>query len=377
MIHTLNLQFTTITNINNTRVTLGTKEYSTLEIGRGLSKYYIDPWTKDLIVNNCSASNMEALECRKGIFLLNNDLTNLLARIYVTVKKSLTEDMAILTAVNSEDNDTRDYVLKKHRESSFMFEEPLIQECQKFFFNFFDPEAFHKNVNSTIEYILDMAEKHDISLAFNRGCEIFKVTQGPKLDKVYLEINDILGKHILNDTHEIGTLKQFQVTLQEGLPGITSDFTNLIVTGNTESMGEQINISKDVESWTELGVELINNTAINLTKTLLNATDEYSGHIHDENTSNTTSLFNQYANFFITAMTFVGALIIAGFVWYAKNKHTHYVSVNKDIIDIPSTEIESGANLDSTSANDELFSNIQHNTMNIDIIGDNNDIEII
>ncbi|WP_234943896.1 hypothetical protein [Rickettsia africae] len=118
MIHQLTSFLTTVARITTTaRATIEDQEYNMLQIGYNGENYYIDPTTKNLIVSNCPKNNMAAMEYSKRIELLNNDIMNLIFRGFFKIKKALTNYRrgAIITAVNDNGDDIRDYILKKNK----------------------------------------------------------------------------------------------------------------------------------------------------------------------------------------------------------------------------------------------------------------------
>ncbi|CEO16638.1 hypothetical protein RMONA_01080 [Rickettsia monacensis] len=100
---------------------------------------------------------MAAMECSKGIELLNSDIMNLIFRGFFKVKKALTIDEAIITAVNDNGDDIRDYIFKKQGDNTFVYEEALMKICQENFRYYSDPQNYTKILNPTIEYILNTA----------------------------------------------------------------------------------------------------------------------------------------------------------------------------------------------------------------------------
>ncbi|MFV9930613.1 MAG: hypothetical protein AB8U82_07430 [Rickettsia endosymbiont of Haemaphysalis japonica] len=105
MIHQLTAFLITVARITTARATIGDQEYNMLQIGYNGENYYIDPTKKNLIVSNCPKNNMAAMECNKGIELLNSDIINLIFRGFFKIKKALTIDEAIITAVNDNGDD--------------------------------------------------------------------------------------------------------------------------------------------------------------------------------------------------------------------------------------------------------------------------------
>ncbi|WP_017442680.1 hypothetical protein [Rickettsia gravesii] len=109
--------------------------------GYNRENYYIDPTTKNLIVSNCPKNNMAAMECSKGIELLNSDIMNLIFRGFFKIKKALTIDEAIITAVNDNGDDIRDYIFKKQGDNTFM---ALMKICQENFHYYSDSQNYTK-----------------------------------------------------------------------------------------------------------------------------------------------------------------------------------------------------------------------------------------
>ncbi|BDU59876.1 hypothetical protein FLA4_02860 [Candidatus Rickettsia kotlanii] len=87
---------------------------------------------------------MTAMECSKGIKLLNSDIMNLIFRGFFKIKKVLTIEEVIITAVNDDGDDIRDYILKKQGDNTFMYEEALMKICQENFRYYFDPQNYTK-----------------------------------------------------------------------------------------------------------------------------------------------------------------------------------------------------------------------------------------
>ncbi|AFC73562.1 hypothetical protein [Rickettsia montanensis] len=144
MIHQLTSFLTTVARITTARATIGDQEYNMLQIGYNGENYYIDPTTKNLIVSHCPKNNMAAMECSKGIELLNSDIMNLIFRGFFKIKKALTIDEAIITAVNDNGDDIRDYIFKKQGDNTFMYEEALMKICQENFRYYSDPQNYTK-----------------------------------------------------------------------------------------------------------------------------------------------------------------------------------------------------------------------------------------
>ncbi|KDO02849.1 hypothetical protein REISMN_04875 [Rickettsia tamurae subsp. buchneri] len=101
---------------------------------------------------------MAAMECSKGIELLNSNIMNLIFRGFFKVKKALTIDEAIITAVNDNGDDIRDYIFKKQGDNTFVYEEALMKICQENFRYYSDPQNYTKILNPTIEYILNLQQ---------------------------------------------------------------------------------------------------------------------------------------------------------------------------------------------------------------------------
>ena len=142
MIHQLTSFLTTVARITTARATIGDQEYNMLQIGYNGENYYIDPTTKNLIVLTCPKNNMAAMECSKGMELLNSDIINLIFRGFL--KKALTIDEAIITAVNDNGDDIRDYIFKKQGDNTFMYKETLMKICQENFRYYSDPQNYTK-----------------------------------------------------------------------------------------------------------------------------------------------------------------------------------------------------------------------------------------
>ncbi|KJV61181.1 hypothetical protein RAMDARK_1626 [Rickettsia amblyommatis str. Darkwater] len=52
--------------------------------------------------------------------------------------------MAIITAVNDNGDDIRDYIFKKQGDNTFMYEEALMKICQENFRYYSDPQNYTK-----------------------------------------------------------------------------------------------------------------------------------------------------------------------------------------------------------------------------------------
>jgi|GEM_PF-5429774 len=165
------------------RATIEGKEYLILKMGYrggGEEEYYVDPTTKNLIVFNCPPSNMAATGCSKGIKLLGG-VKDQIFEGFFKVKKALTTDEAIITAVDDNGNDIRDYTFNEQGGKTFMYEESLMKTCQK-------------KLTATIEHILNTTRSY-------KECEIFEIMKdgAGHLNGI---LKDIISNFVSNNTQE-------------------------------------------------------------------------------------------------------------------------------------------------------------------------------
>ncbi|MGL4226312.1 MAG: hypothetical protein ACRCRR_01615, partial [Rickettsia sp.] len=201
MIHQLTSFLTTVARITTARAIIGDQEYNMLQIGYNGENYYIDPTTNNLIVSNCPNNNMAAIECSKGIELLNRDIMNLRFRGLFKVKKALAIDEAIITAVNDNGDDVRDYIFNKQGNKTFVYEESLIKICQENFRYYSDGQNYTTILNPTIEHILNTAAANNpTTIGYSKGCEIFEVLNRNNLNGISSEIKNLIANPISNTT---------------------------------------------------------------------------------------------------------------------------------------------------------------------------------
>jgi hypothetical protein len=258
MIHQLTSFLTTVARITTARATIGDQEYNMLQIGYNGENYYIDPTTKNLIVSNCPKNNMAAIECSKGIELLNSDIMNLIFRGLFKVKNALTIDEAIITAVNDNGDDVRDYIFNKQGNKTFVYEESLIKICQENFRYYSDVQNYTKILNPTIEHILNTAAANNpITIGYSKGCEIFEVLNGNNLNGISSEIKDLISNPIYDATKAsvTSTTEGWTKSVTEYLSEMATNAVNNTITNSTAEISESI-FSNNTESWTETGINL-------------------------------------------------------------------------------------------------------------------------
>ncbi|WP_341787402.1 hypothetical protein [Rickettsia endosymbiont of Cantharis rufa] len=357
MIHQLNSFLTTVTRITTIRKTIGDQEYNMLQIGYNGENYYINPTTKNLIVSNCPKNNMAAIECSKGIELLNSNIVDLIFRGLFKVKKALTVDEAIITAVNDNGDDVRDYILNKQGNKTFMYEESLIKMCQENFRYYSDVQNYTKILNPTIEHILNTAAANNhIIMGYSKGCEIFEVLKGNNLNGISSEIKNLIANPISNTTQSsvTSTTEGWTKSVTEYLSEMATNAVNNTITNSAAEISESI-FSNNTESWTETGINLINNTVANLTNTSFNSTYNPQENMSDDSDTD-TSLVAPYIKNGIAGITVIGVAIVAGLTWYVRNKNAKKAQLQKYIAEEEANRSEEPKASEDATENHSLLS---------------------
>lgn len=354
MIHQLTSFLTTVARITTARATIGDQEYNMLQIGYNGENYYIDPTTKNLIVSNCPKNNMAAIECSKGIELLNSDIMNLIFRGLFKVKNALTIDEAIITAVNDNGDDVRDYIFNKQGNKTFVYEESLIKICQENFRYYSDVQNYTKILNPTIEHILNTAAANNpITIGYSKGCEIFEVLNGNNLNGISSEIKDLISNPIYDATKAsvTSTTEGWTKSVTEYLSEMATNAVNNTITNSTAEISESI-FSNNTESWTETGINLINNTVANLT-TAFNSTNNSQENMDEEN----NNVFAPYISIGTAVAVTIAVVIGTGVTCYVRSKNAKKAKLKQYIAEIEAEKLAAEINEDVTTENNALLNN--------------------
>lgn len=276
-----------------------------LKIGHNVASYYLTTPTLSLIEQTCPKENILTTLCNKGIELLNTETSNFVFEGMFKIKKVLTANKAIITAINDNGKTIRDYILQKQGDKTYIYEERLLKICQE---------------NLTIEGILNIAGDNNPIIGDIKGCEIFEVEKENALQAILSEITDLIANPISSTTQasDINTTEGWTESVTEYLSEMATNAVNNTITNSTAEISESI-FSDNTESWTETGINLINNTVANFNNTAFNSTYNPQENMFDE--GDDTSLF---ADPYVKIATAVGVTIAvaigAGLTWYARSK---------------------------------------------------------
>ncbi|MGL4226794.1 MAG: hypothetical protein ACRCRR_04225, partial [Rickettsia sp.] len=141
---------------------------------------------------------------------------------------------------------------------------------------------------------------------------------------------------------------------------------NNTITNSTAEISESI-FSTNTESWTETGINLINNTVANLTNTAFNSTYNPQENMPDDSDTD-TSLVAPYIKG-IAVITVIGVTIVAGLTGYVRNKNAKKAQLQKYIAEEEANRAEK-ASEDATENHSLLSGNTQdHDHTAVDMTG--------
>ncbi|WP_175265562.1 hypothetical protein [Rickettsia felis] len=300
MNYILHFSLTTAARLTNTIKTIGSQGYHMLKIGHNVASYYLTTPTLSLIEPTCHKENILTTLCNKGIELLNTETSNFVFEGMFKIKKVLTANKAIITAINDNGKTIRDYILQKQGDKTYIYEERLLKICQE-----------NLQGNPTIEDILNIAGDNNPIIGDIKGCEIFEVEKENALQAILSEIKDLIANPISSTTQaiDINTTERWTEYLSE----MATNAVNNTITNSTAEISELI-FSDNTESWTETGINLINNTVANLTNTAFNSTYNPQENMFDES-DNDNSLAT-YIGIGIAVAASIVVAIGAGVTWY-------------------------------------------------------------
>ena len=124
------------------------------------------------------------------------------------------------------------------------------------------------------------------------------------------EIKDLISNLISSTTQGTSTIENLLELITKDLSEIAANPINNTITRSTAEISESI-FSDNTESWTETGINLINNTVANLTNTAFNTTYNSQENMLDES-DNDNSLVAQYISIGTAVVASIAVIIGVG-----------------------------------------------------------------
>ncbi|MEG8230068.1 hypothetical protein O6R16_03160 [Candidatus Rickettsia tasmanensis] len=144
--------------------------------------------------------------------------------------------------------------------------------------------------------------------------------------------------------------------ITKDLSEIAANPINNTITSSTAEISESI-FSDNTESWTETGINLINNTVANLTNTAFNTTYNSQENMFDES-DNDNSLVAQYISIGTAVVASIAVIIGVGVkLGYVRNKNATKAKLKQYIDEIEAEKLAAEINEDVTTENNTLLDN--------------------
>ena len=131
------------------------------------------------------------------------------------------------------------------------------------------------------------------------------------MNEISSEIKDLISNPISSTTQGTSTIENLLELITKDLYEITANPINNTITSSTDEISESI-FSDNTESWTETGINLINNTVANLTNTAFNTTYNSQENMFDESDNDNSLVVAQYISIGTAVVASIAVIIGVG-----------------------------------------------------------------